>query len=101
MKIPKWMLNDEVQIVPYEGEGAYGPTYGNTTTVKARVQSSKERTIDDDGNEVVSDTKVFFRPEVNCPMESKVITENNTYSVNSLNRHSGLSEDSHLEAILL
>jgi hypothetical protein len=95
------MLNDEVQVVPYSGSGAYGPIYGDTSTVKARIQNSKERTIDDDGNEVVSNTKVFFRPEVSCPIGSKVIADGNTYSVNDLNRYKGLSTESHLEAILL
>jgi len=101
MKIPKWMLNQTVTVRPYSGSGAYGPVYGDTQTVQARVEYSKQRTIDDEGNEVVSDTRVFFRPGVNVPSESEVIHEDTTYTVNELRKHQGLNEKSHKEAVLL
>lgn len=101
MKIPRWMLNDEVQVEPYSGSGAYGPVYENTVTESARIQNSKERTIDDDGNEVVSNTKLFFRPESVVNVNAKVTFDGETYTVNDLNRYQGLSTESHLEAILL
>ena len=101
MKIPKWMLNQEIQYRPYSGSGAYGPVYGNTVTAQARVEHSRTKTIDDDGNEVVSDTRLYTRPDETLNSSAKVIHNSNTYQVTEINRHYGLSEDSHIEAVLL
>lgn len=101
MKIPKWMLDQEIEYRPYSGSGAYGPVYENTVTTKARVEYSRTKTIDDDGNEVVSDTKLYIRPDETLNPSAKVIHYSNTYQVTELNRHHGLSEDSYIEAVLL
>jgi len=101
LKIPKWMLRQTIQVEPYSGSGAYGPIYGNTFSSSARVQHGRMRTMDDDGNEITSDTQVFMRPGVNIPVGSKVYYESNTYTVNDVKDHQGLSVKSHKELVLL
>ena len=57
--------------------------------------------MDDDGNEITSDTQVFLRPGVNVPVGSELFYDSNTYTVNDYKEHQGLSQKSHTELILL
>ncbi len=101
MKIPNWMLDQEIEYTPYSGSGAYGPVYDSTVTTQARVEYSKTQTMDDEGNEVVSDTKLYTRPDESLNPEAKVYHDSNTYTVIDLNKHRGLGADTHIEAVLL
>lgn len=101
MRIPKWMLDQEIQYQPYSGSGAYGPVYEDTVTTQARVEYTRTKTMDDEGNEVVSGTKLYTGPDETLNPSAKVFHDGNTYEVTDINRHHGLGNDTHIEAVLL
>lgn len=107
--VPDFLLGHRVTIEPYEGEGAYGPTFGTAVTnVPAFVEDRRRLVRDRNGDEVVSETTVIVKPTVTCPAESRVTvwpgtSRQRTARVVVASRHDGggLPTPDHLEIALL
>ncbi|WP_345174747.1 hypothetical protein [Streptomyces lavendulae] len=60
-------------IEPYEGDSAYGPTYGPpAANVPALVSETVRTARGPDGRDVTSTAQVITGPEVTCPPESRI-----------------------------
>jgi hypothetical protein len=71
--VPDFLLRHRVTIEPYQGEGAYGPTYGTpVANVPAFVDDVRRLVRTKDGDEVISETTIVLKPTVDCPDESRV-----------------------------
>lgn len=70
--IPGWLLRHQVTVEPYIGDGAYGPVYGPSTTVRAMVDEQTREVRAPDGEQVTSSSTVYCRPEVDAPPQSRV-----------------------------
>ena len=80
-KIPGYLLQDEITIEPFEGEGAYGKEYGNPFTAKGHFEKSFEVITDRDGREVVASATVFLDSEVSIKAEDRVGFDGENYEV--------------------
>ncbi|WP_188197220.1 hypothetical protein [Nonomuraea sp. SYSU D8015] len=72
MLIPEWVFTHTAVIEPFEGEGAYGPIFGDPVTKKCLVDDERRLVRNAEGSEVVSDTTIFFPPGTHCPEGSRV-----------------------------
>jgi hypothetical protein len=68
------MLPHTVTIEVYQGDTAYGPTYGAPVTARAYVEDEVKTVRNAQGEEVVSGTKVWLFPTQPCPPESRLTT---------------------------
>lgn len=60
MKVSKRLLPSRVTIRPYLGDGAYGPVYGETVEVPARIAYENRLIRDRQGSEVVSGSQLML-----------------------------------------
>lgn len=79
-KIPKFLMKDEITITPHEGEGAYGPEFGDPYTEKGHFEKGFEVVTDREGKEVVASATVFLS-DSNIKSLDKVEFEGETYEV--------------------
>ncbi|MUL39630.1 hypothetical protein FZ103_00280 [Streptomonospora sp. PA3] len=106
--IPGWMLRRmgwDITVEPYQGAGAYGPTYGAPVAVRALMDAGRRLVRGDDGSEVVSETtlRVRLADAVSFPAHSRVtLPDGTTPTVITTSRHDGrgLPVPSHLEVAL-
>jgi len=66
--IPRRLLKDPVTLEPYEGDGAFGPTYAAAVTVFGKVSYTRQLVRDASGEEVVSEATVYLAPEDAAPV---------------------------------
>lgn len=67
------LLTDTVTLAPYVSQDAYGtPTYGATQTLAARVQYKVQRITNAQGQERVSQAKVFLDGTVTVALQDKL-----------------------------
>lgn len=61
-EIPTWCLPNRVTVKPYEGDGAYGPTFGTgVPDVACMLDDTRKLVRNADGAEVVSETTLITR----------------------------------------
>jgi len=72
MDLPDSFLPHTVLIRPLTGSGGAGPVYGSQVPAEAFIEDVREVVRDQNGAEVVSDTRVHVRPETLVPVGSKV-----------------------------
>ena len=72
MLIPGFLLPHTVVVEPYAGSGAYGDVYDARVTVRGYVEDTRRLVRNERGDEVVSETSVYARPEVHIPLGSRV-----------------------------
>lgn len=103
MKIPRGLLNQTVDIQLFEGSTGLGPKFGELQTVTCRIENKRAMVRDADGNEVLSETRLFFYPEspaTELTPEARVIVEGFERTIISVDKQFGLSQLSHIEAML-
>lgn len=66
------MLPHTVTIEIYEGDTSTGPRYAAPVTARAYVEDERKTVRDKQGEEVISETKVWLFPHQECPPESRV-----------------------------
>ncbi len=101
MKIPKWMLQQSASVEAYTGSGPYGAEYADPVTISCRIEYHKTKTMDNEGNEVVSKVRLICGPDVTIPPESKVTYDGTEYQVVDLQKYQGLKNKTHQVAVLL
>ncbi|WP_078962655.1 hypothetical protein [Streptomyces sp. TP-A0875] len=70
--IPQWLMPHRITVEPYEGDGAYGPTYGPGAEVAALVVEARKRVHDREGRAAVATAQIITAPGLSCPPESRV-----------------------------
>ena len=73
MRIPRWMLRQQVMIRPLTGSGAYGAQYGEAFTARCRIEPRTQTIQDRQGNETVASAKAYFAPGVTIPVGSELV----------------------------
>jgi len=98
---PDWLLRHEATIEPFEGEGAYGPIFGEAVTARCMVDDERRLVRDAQGAETVSDTTIFFPPGTRCPEGSRVTVNGRvTTVITSFSRDGGgLPTPDHVEVV--
>lgn len=75
-RVPRWLLRHRVVIEPYEGDGAYGPTYGPPVEVSALVSEVirliRSQAEARSGRTITSTAQLITAPDVVCPAESRI-----------------------------
>lgn len=65
MSLQRLLSGDTVTVTPYNGEGAYGPSYGDAVAVDCRVVYERKLVRNTDGDETVSESTIYVLPTVN------------------------------------
>ncbi|GGS88492.1 hypothetical protein ACFFV7_50960 [Nonomuraea spiralis] len=101
-ELPAWLLRHQVLVEPFEGEGPFGPEYGEQVTESAFVDDKRRLVRDAEGAEVVSETTVYMRLDATCPTGSRVTVNGRvTYAITASRRDGGgLPTPDHLEVAL-
>jgi hypothetical protein len=63
MKIRRSLLKDLVSVETYSGEGAYGPIFAASVTVKVNVDQTRRLVRNPAGDEVVSEATFAVHPQ--------------------------------------
>lgn len=106
--IPGWMLRRmgwDIRVEPLEGEGPYGPVFGDPVEVRALMDAKRRLVRDAEGSEVTSETTLRVRLDVAdlFAVGSRVtLPDGTTPTVITTSRHDGrsLPVPSHLEVAL-
>lgn len=98
-------MGSGVTVEPYQGDGPYGPTYGDPVAVRAIVEGKRRLVRGDDGSEVTSETTLRVRIDHadSFPAGSRVTLSDETQSsVITTSRHDGrtMPVPSHVEVNL-
>jgi len=72
MKLPKSVQPHTATITEYEGEGAYGPIWGNSYEVDCYFVHKEKIAFDNEGNEVTSPSQIYTSADVNPKKQSEV-----------------------------
>ncbi|MFI6909882.1 hypothetical protein ACIBKY_52080 [Nonomuraea sp. NPDC050394] len=100
--IPAWLLRHTVEVEPHEGEGPFGPEYGNAVTVKCFVDDKLQKILDNTGEEIVARTVIYMPLDTTCPVGSRVTVNGRKAQVLAALRRDGggLPTPDHLEVAL-
>lgn len=79
--IPNALLIHTITIKEYQGDGPYGPSYGNPYTVQCYFEKKHELVRDSNGQEIVSSARAFMHPNYEPPPKSIVTFEGTDYEV--------------------
>lgn len=102
MRLPRHLLPHRATVEPYQGETAYGPSYGAPTTVRCLIEYTRRVTTDDEGREVHSEATVYTRLGEHVPPESRITVDGRTTYAETVRRRDGggLPTPDHLEITL-
>lgn len=81
MKLPGFVLNNEVEIEEYTGEGTYGPEFADPYKARARVEYGRELVRNRDGDEVVASARVYLDRKHKPLPGSRITIDGNTHRV--------------------
>jgi hypothetical protein len=101
--IPGWLLaqaGQDVTVEPWQGQGAYGDTWGAPVTVRAVVEATVRLVRDRDGQQVASDTALYLPLDTVAPAGSRItLASGRVTTVVAAMRNDGgaLPVPSHLE----
>jgi hypothetical protein len=100
--IPPFLLQHEVEIEPYLGNGATGPVYGPAAPVKCFREDRRRLVRAENGSQVISESTVYCQPGTVAPPESRVNLGDRLATVLTVaNRDGGnLPVPSHVEVVL-
>ncbi|MFI6606851.1 hypothetical protein [Streptomyces sp. NPDC050507] len=104
MVIPGWLLVHTVEVAPFEGDGAYGPVYGATATVRGFLDEQTRLVRSPGGDEITSTSTVYTRLTETIPAKSRITLPGGrtTTVIAALRRDGGgLATPDHLEVQLL
>lgn len=102
MRIPAFLLNQQITVETYRGQSAYGPVFDAPATVKCRTEDGTDRIIDASGAEIVSVGRVCAAPEAAelLPIGSRVTLDGNKRVVVRREIKMGLAAPTHVEVYL-
>lgn len=103
MLIPGFLLQHEVTVEAWEGEGPYGPSYADPVAVRCFLEEQTRMVRNPAGEEVTSSSTLYALPDVVCPARSHVTLPSGrvTTVIAAYKRDAGaLPAPAHLEAQL-
>jgi hypothetical protein len=101
-ELPGFLLRHTVQVEPFEGDGPFGPEYGDAATVACFVDDKRRLVIGPTGDQVVSETTFYAPLDTVCPVHSRVTVNGRQTTVLAESRRDGggLPTPDHLEVAL-
>jgi hypothetical protein len=75
MKLPKFVQPHTATITEYEGDGAYGPIWGDSYEIDCYFVHKKKITFDEEGNEITSPSQLHTSADINPKEQSEVSFE--------------------------
>jgi hypothetical protein len=80
--MPGFLMRDRIVVRRYNGSGAYGDTYSDPETVKARVEPTTKVHVGEQGQQEQATATVYVRPETApIPPESTIMWAGREYRV--------------------
>lgn len=70
--LPRFLLQHQVVIEPFQGTGANGPVYGPPVTVPCFRDDKRRLVRAPNGSQVVSESTVYCLPGTVAPPESRI-----------------------------
>lgn len=99
--IPSVLLNETLPLEPYEGINGHGEAiYGSPVDVRARFEAKRRLIKKPDGQEFISSGTVLLRPDVSCPLKSRLTRDGRAYEVVEVLPVSDLNRPHHLEVLV-
>lgn len=87
MKLPKSVQPHTAIITEYEGEGAYGPIWGDSYEIDCYFVHKKKITFDEEGNEITSSSQLHTSADIKPKEQSKVEVKGEQLEVIAVNRY--------------
>ena len=79
--IPNALLIHTITIKEYQGDGPYGPSYGDPYEVRCYFEKKRDLVRDSNGQEIVSSARAFMAPDYEPPPKSIITFEGDDYEV--------------------
>lgn len=70
--IPGFLLQHAVTLEALLGQGPYGPRFDEADTVRCFLDEKRRLVRNREGREVTSEATFYARPDVTCPVGSRV-----------------------------
>lgn len=102
MRLPGWLLRQEVTVHAYLGEGVNGPVYAAAVRTAAFVDDGHRLVRGAEGDVVTATTTVFLPADVHVTPESRVEVAGRTATAVRVARRTGdgLPVPAHIEVTL-
>ncbi|MCL4473560.1 MAG: putative minor capsid protein [Actinobacteria bacterium] len=99
--IPLALLTETVTVDAYEGVNGHGAAiYGSPVDLRARFEGKRRMVKRADGQEVITSGTVLLRPDVSCPMKSRLTRDGRAYKVVEVLPVLELNRPHHLEVLV-
>ncbi|MGD6750990.1 hypothetical protein [Streptomyces sp. BH105] len=72
MLIPAFLLQHQISVEAWQGEGPYGPSYAAPVTVRCFLDEQTRMVRSPGGEEVTSSSTAYALPDAVCPPRSRV-----------------------------
>lgn len=100
MTLPGWLLQHQITVEPYTGEGSYGPNFGDPVVVRCFLDQATRMVRSPGGEQVTSSSTAVAPLDTVAPARSRVTLADGrqTSVIAALRRDGGaLPVPSHLE----
>ena len=87
MKLPKFVQPHTVNIKEFEGEGAYGPVWGDEYEIDGYFVFKEKVAFDEEGNEITSTSQLHTSADIKPKQQSELTYDGKTYEVIGVNRY--------------
>jgi hypothetical protein len=87
MKLPKFVQPHTATITEYEGDGTYGPIWGNSYEIDCYFVHKKKITFDEEGNEITSPSQIYTSTDIKPKKQSEVKVNGETLEIIAVNRY--------------
>jgi hypothetical protein len=95
------LLNEDLPLEPYEGESGHNThIYGTPVSVRARFVGKRRLVRKSDGQEIISSGTVLLRPDIVCPLKSRITRAGRAYEVVEVLPISELNRAHHQEVLV-
>lgn len=72
-RVPGWLLRHRITVEVYQGDTAYGPSFGpQVVDIPALVAAAHKQLTDKDGRDVVATAQIITAPGLDCPPGSRI-----------------------------
>jgi hypothetical protein len=87
MKLPKFVQPHTATITEYEGEGAYGPVWGDSYEIECYFVHKEKIAFDEEGNEITSPSQIYTSTDIKPKKQSEVKVNGETLEIIAVNRY--------------
>ena len=101
MRIPSYMLKQNVSVTPYTGSGAYGDKYGAAYTLRCRIEPRNQLVRASDGSETVASAKMYCFPDAEISVQDIVTWNGREFDVIDVMDEAGPNGQIHHKEVTL